>query len=176
MLRSLVGSEMCIRDRARIVAFEGNQEFLDSLHRYPKDFPFNIRFGGNIHPWRRKVPENKTLCLLLLLPRKQKLTILTLLLPILTTLTLQIPILTPLFSTIPSRCNPDDPHAAKGYRPRVNRAAVQKLLGGATTEVLNSANQAEDELSAQMASTNVSGSSDTCIICLLYTSPSPRDS
>ena len=37
------------RRGARIVAFEGNQEFLDSLQRYPKDYPFNIRFGGNIY-------------------------------------------------------------------------------------------------------------------------------
>ena len=34
---------------AKIVAFEGNQEFLDSLHKFPKDFPFNIRFGGNLY-------------------------------------------------------------------------------------------------------------------------------
>ena len=37
------------RRGARIVAFEGNQEFLDSLHAFPKDFPFNIRFGGNVY-------------------------------------------------------------------------------------------------------------------------------
>ena len=37
------------RRGARIVAFEGNQEFLDCLQRYPKDYPFNIRFGGNIY-------------------------------------------------------------------------------------------------------------------------------
>ena len=55
------------------------------------------------------------------------------------------------------RCNPDDPNAAKGYRPRVNRAAIQKLLGGATSSILNTANQAEDDLSKKMASTNVSG-------------------
>ena len=34
---------------ARIVAFEGDQTFLDSLHRYPKDYPFNIQFGGNLY-------------------------------------------------------------------------------------------------------------------------------
>ena len=34
---------------ARIVAFEGNQEFLDSLHAFHKDYPFNIRFGGNLY-------------------------------------------------------------------------------------------------------------------------------
>ena len=37
------------RRGARIVAFEGNQEFLDSLLCFPKDFPFNVRFGGNIY-------------------------------------------------------------------------------------------------------------------------------
>ena len=37
------------RRGARIVAFEGNQTFLDSLHRYPKDYPFNIKFGGNLY-------------------------------------------------------------------------------------------------------------------------------
>ena len=37
------------RRGARIVAFEGNQEFLDSLHSFPKDYPFNIRFGGNLY-------------------------------------------------------------------------------------------------------------------------------
>ena len=37
------------RRGARIVVFEGNQEFLDNLHRFPKGFPFNIRFGGNIY-------------------------------------------------------------------------------------------------------------------------------
>ena len=55
------------------------------------------------------------------------------------------------------RCNPDDPNAAKGYRPRVNRAAIQKLLGGAKTGILNTANQAEDDLSKRLANTNVSG-------------------
>ena len=37
------------RRGARIVAFEGDQEFLDSLHAFPKDYPFNIRFGGNLY-------------------------------------------------------------------------------------------------------------------------------
>ena len=37
------------RQGARIVVFEWNQTFLDSLHTFPKDFPFNIRFGGNIY-------------------------------------------------------------------------------------------------------------------------------
>ena len=37
------------RRGARIVAFEGNQKFLDSLHRYPRDYPFSIRFGGNVY-------------------------------------------------------------------------------------------------------------------------------
>ena len=37
------------RRGARIVAFEGNQAFLDSLHTFPKDYPFNVRFGGNIY-------------------------------------------------------------------------------------------------------------------------------
>ena len=36
------------RRGARIVAFEGDQEFLDSLHAFLKDYPFNIRFGGNL--------------------------------------------------------------------------------------------------------------------------------
>ena len=38
---------MCIRDR--IVAFEGNQAFMDSLVTHPKDFPFSVRFGGNLY-------------------------------------------------------------------------------------------------------------------------------
>ena len=37
------------RRGARVVAFEGNQKFLDSLHRYPKDYPFSIRFGGYLY-------------------------------------------------------------------------------------------------------------------------------
>ena len=37
------------RRGARIVAFEGSQTFLDSLNTFPKDFPFNIRFGGNLY-------------------------------------------------------------------------------------------------------------------------------
>ena len=37
------------RRGARIVAFEGNQKFLDSLHKFPKDYPFSIRFGGNLY-------------------------------------------------------------------------------------------------------------------------------
>ena len=37
------------RRGARIIAFEGDQTFLDKLHTFPKDFPFNIRFGGNIY-------------------------------------------------------------------------------------------------------------------------------
>ena len=37
------------RRGARIVAFEGDQKFLDSLHKYPKDYPFSIRFGGNLY-------------------------------------------------------------------------------------------------------------------------------
>ena len=31
------------------MAFEGNQEFMDSLQPFAKDFPFNIRFGGNVY-------------------------------------------------------------------------------------------------------------------------------
>ena len=37
------------RRGARIVAFEGNQVFMDSLQPFPKDFLFSIRFGGNLY-------------------------------------------------------------------------------------------------------------------------------
>ena len=60
-----------------------------------------------------------------------------------------------LYHPLSSRCNPDDPHAAKGYRPRINRAAVKKLLGGVSQGILNSANNAEDELSRQFANAKV---------------------
>ena len=54
-----------------------------------------------------------------------------------------------------SRCNPDDPHAAKGYRPRINRAAVKQLLGGAKEGVLDAANTAEDDLSRKFSEAKV---------------------
>ena len=34
------------RRGARILSFTGDQEFLDSLQRFPKDFPFNIRIAN----------------------------------------------------------------------------------------------------------------------------------
>ena len=37
------------RAGAKIVAFEGDQAFLDSLQAHPKDFPFSVRFGGNLY-------------------------------------------------------------------------------------------------------------------------------
>ena len=37
------------RRGARIIAFEGNQAFMDSLQKFPKDFPFSVRFGGNLY-------------------------------------------------------------------------------------------------------------------------------
>ena len=52
--------------------------------------------------------------------------------------------------------NPDDPHAIKGYRPRVNRTAVKQLLGGVKDGILDSANGVEDDLSRKLAQTNVS--------------------
>ena len=37
------------RAGAKIVAFEGDQQFMDSLLTHPKDFPFLVRFGGNLY-------------------------------------------------------------------------------------------------------------------------------
>ena len=45
--------------------------------------------------------------------------------------------------------------AAKGYRPRINRNAVRQILGGAGQGILDSANQAEDDLSQKLAQTRV---------------------
>ena len=59
-----------------------------------------------------------------------------------------------------SRCNPEDPEAVKGYRPRVTRASVQKMLGGISQGILDSANREEDALSARFAQAQVSGAAD----------------
>ena len=50
------------RAGAKIVAFEGSQAFLDSLQAHPKDFPFSVRFGGNLYirgvrDWTQKTPQ-----------------------------------------------------------------------------------------------------------------------
>ena len=37
------------RAGAKIIAFEGDQVFLDSLYLHNKDYPFTIRFGGNLY-------------------------------------------------------------------------------------------------------------------------------
>ena len=37
------------RKGCKIVACEADQRFLDELYKYPKDHPFNIRYGGNIY-------------------------------------------------------------------------------------------------------------------------------
>ena len=37
------------RAGAKIIAFEGDQVFLDSLYLHHKDYPFTIRFGGNLY-------------------------------------------------------------------------------------------------------------------------------
>ena len=34
---------------AKIIAFEGDKTFLDSLYLHPRDHPFSIRFGGNLY-------------------------------------------------------------------------------------------------------------------------------
>ena len=34
------------RRGARVLSFTGDQKFLDSLQRFPKDFPFNIRISN----------------------------------------------------------------------------------------------------------------------------------
>ena len=34
------------RRGARIVSFTGDQDFLDSLQRFPKEFPFNIKLAN----------------------------------------------------------------------------------------------------------------------------------
>ena len=31
------------------MTFEGNQMFYDSLHKFPRDFPFTVKVGGNIY-------------------------------------------------------------------------------------------------------------------------------
>ena len=87
-----------------------------------------------------------------------------------------------LFTYLFPRCNPDDPQAEKGYRPRINRASVKKLLGGSKEGVLDAANDAEDDLSKRFAEANVNdkdkdknNNNNNNNNCLLYTSPSPRD-
>ena len=37
------------RRGARIVSFEGDQSFYDSLHKFPQDFPFTVKVGGNVY-------------------------------------------------------------------------------------------------------------------------------
>ena len=37
------------RRGARVVTFEGDQKFYDSLHQFPRDFPFTIKVGGNVY-------------------------------------------------------------------------------------------------------------------------------
>ena len=37
------------RRGARIVTFEGDQDFYDSLHQFPRDFPFTVKVGGNVY-------------------------------------------------------------------------------------------------------------------------------
>ena len=37
------------RAGAKIIAFKGDQVFLDSLYLHHKDYPFTIRFGGNLY-------------------------------------------------------------------------------------------------------------------------------
>ena len=37
------------RAGAKIIAFEGDKEFLDSLYLHPRDHAFSIRFGGNLY-------------------------------------------------------------------------------------------------------------------------------
>ena len=37
------------RAGAKIIAFEGDQTFMDSLFRHPKDHQFDIRFGGKLY-------------------------------------------------------------------------------------------------------------------------------
>ena len=37
------------RAGAKIIAFEGDKAFLDSLYKHPQDNPFSIRFGGNLY-------------------------------------------------------------------------------------------------------------------------------
>ena len=37
------------RAGAKIIAFEGDKEFMDSLYRHPRDHAFTIRFGGNLY-------------------------------------------------------------------------------------------------------------------------------
>ena len=34
------------RRGARIVSFTGNQEFLDSLHQFPRQYPFDVKVGN----------------------------------------------------------------------------------------------------------------------------------
>jgi hypothetical protein len=37
------------RHGARIVSFEGDHDFLDSLYRHHRDYVFRIKFGGNLY-------------------------------------------------------------------------------------------------------------------------------
>ena len=37
------------RAGAKIIAFEGDQDFMDALFRHPKDHQFSIRFGGKLY-------------------------------------------------------------------------------------------------------------------------------
>ena len=37
------------RRGARIVSFEGDQQFYDSLHKFPQDFTFTVKVGGNVY-------------------------------------------------------------------------------------------------------------------------------
>ena len=37
------------RAGAKIVAFEGDQAFMDSLLTHPRDYPFSVQFGGNLY-------------------------------------------------------------------------------------------------------------------------------
>ena len=37
------------RRGARIVTFEGDQKFYYSLQKFPRDFPFTIKMGGDVY-------------------------------------------------------------------------------------------------------------------------------
>ena len=101
------------RAGAKIVAFEGNQAFLDSLQTHPKDFPFTVRFGGN------------------------------------------------LYIRGGERIDPEDPSAVQPSRPRIKRDSVRQFVKGSQGAILDTGMTAEEEAART---------------CLLYTSPSPRDS
>ena len=143
---------------------------MDSLHTFPKDYPFNVRFGGNIYirggDRYEKIIIITTLTSYLIrrtcyiLPVTLYLTSLPKLTTYLQKKLLYLPYKytannTYLSLTYLFRCDPDDPLAAKGYRPRINRNAVRKILGGAGQGILDSANQAEDDLSQKLAQTRV---------------------